>query len=127
MLNAKKFPMRLRILADITRLRVTWPEDYTKTTLRPIPKNSHFRRGADAICAGPTPDAELDFVVVRGKLNSEFRPFAKPSVDLARILAAIASETADEVDEFSGSKQAQSKARSRTAGVAQRVPRTTPP
>ena len=113
MLNAKKFPMRLRILADITRLRVTWPEDYTKTTLRPIPKNSHFRRGADAICAGPTPDAELDFVVVRGKLNSEFRPFAKPSVDLARILAAIASETADEVDEFSGSKQAQSKARSR--------------
>ena len=84
-----------------------------KDALRPIPKNSHFRRGADAICAGPTPDAELDFVVVRGKLNSEFRPFAKPSVDLARILAAIASETADEVDEFSGSKQAQSKARSR--------------
>ena len=34
-------------------------------------------------------------------------------MDLARILAAIASETADEVDEFSGSKQAQSKARSR--------------
>ena len=45
MLNAKKFPMRLRILADITRLRVTWPEDYTKTTLRPIPK-THTSGGA---------------------------------------------------------------------------------
>ena len=114
MLNEKLYPMRLRILAEIIYLRVTWPQEHKETTLKHIPAKSYFGQGdADAVCAGPTPWAEHDFVVVRGKQNGEFRPFAKPSVDLANVLAAIARETVDEADEFSGSKKAQSKKRSR--------------